>query len=76
LSLNGLGLRRATFLKVRVYVAALYTTTALSEPNSILTSRTPDELILEFVRDVSVDNIRSTWKEGFEKNAKAQSPAL
>ena len=76
LSLNGLGLRLATFLKVRVYVAALYTAKPSSDPGSILASSAPNELILQFVRDVGVDDIRGAWNDGFDKNAKAQLPAL
>jgi len=52
LVLNGLGLRQATILKVNVYVAALYTAKATSDPNAILGSNTPKQLVLHFVRDV------------------------
>ena len=76
LSLNGLGLRQATFLKVNVYVAALYVAKTSSDPAAILGSGAPSELILQFVRDVGADDIRKGWSEGFEKNARAQLPAL
>jgi hypothetical protein len=76
LMLNGLGLRQATFLKVNVYVAALYVAKTSSDPAAILGSGTPSELILQFVRDVGADDIRKGWDEGFEKNSKAQLPAL
>src|SRR6266481_6049571 len=76
LTLNGLGLRQATMLKVSVYVAALYVTKASTDPNAILGSDTPKELILQFVRDVGADDLRKGWDEGFEKNAKGQLPAL
>jgi len=76
LPLNGLGLRQATFLKVKVYVAALYVTKTSSDPAAILESSGPSELILHFVRDVGADDVRKGWDEGFAKNSKAQLPAL
>jgi len=76
LSLNGLGLRLATMLKVKVYVAALYVAKTSNDPSAILDSTTPTELVLQFVRDVGADDLRKGWDEGFEKNAKGQLPAL
>lgn len=76
LSLNGLGLRLATMLKVKVYVGALYVAKTSSDPGAILGASTPYELILQFVRDVGAGDIRNGWQEGFEKNSKAQLPAL
>lgn len=76
LTLNGLGLRQATFLKVNVYVAALYVAKTSSDPAAILGSGTPTELILQFVREVGADDLRKGWSEGFEKNSKDQLPAL
>ena len=76
LTLNGLGLRQATMFKVNVYVAALYVAKTSSDPNVLLGSSTPSELILQFVRDVSVSDLTKAWTEGFEKNAKGELPAL
>jgi hypothetical protein len=76
LSLNGLGLRLATMLKVKVYVAALYVAKTSNDPSAILNSTAPTELVLQFVRDVGADDLRKGWEEGFEKNAKGQLPAL
>jgi len=76
LSLNGLGLRQATFLKVNVYVAALYAAKPSKDPGVLLGSGGPSELILQFVRDVGADDLRKGWNEGFEKNSSAQLPAL
>jgi hypothetical protein len=76
LTLNGLGLRQATMFKVNVYVGALYVTRTSTDPNAILGSDAPYELILHFVRDVGAGDISKGWEEGFEKNAKAQLPAL
>ena len=76
LTLNGLGLRQATLLKINVYVAALYVAKTSGDPNALLGSNTPSELILHFVRNVGADDLRKGWSEGFEKNAKDQLPAL
>lgn len=76
LALNGLGLRLATMLKVKVYVAALYVPKASSDAATILASATPSELVLHFLRDVGADDMTKAWDEGFEQNAKAQLPAL
>ena len=76
LSLNGLGLRQATAFKVNVYVAALYVAKTSTDPNALLGSNTPFQLVLQFVRNVGADDIRKGWSEGFEKNAKDQLPAL
>ena len=76
LTLNGLGLRKATALKISVYVAALYVAKSSSDPNALLASDTPTELVLQFVRNVGADDIRKGWSEGFENNAKGELPAL
>ena len=76
LTLNGLGLRQATALKVNVYVAALYVAKTSSDANALLGSNAPSELILQFVRNVGADDLRKGWSEGFEKNSKDQLPAL
>jgi len=76
LTLNGLGLRQATMFKVNVYVAALYVAKTSSDANAILGSNAPKELILQFVRDVGAADVSKGWEEGFEKNAKAELPAL
>src|SRR5215831_9198569 len=76
LALNGLGLRLATMLKVKVYVAALYVAKTSNDANAILGASTPSELVLHFVRDVGASDMRKAWEEGFEKSAKDQMPAL
>jgi hypothetical protein len=76
LTLNGLGLRLATVFKVKVYVAGLYVVKTSTDANALLVATTPSELILHFVRNVDANDIRKGWREGFEKNAKDQLPAL
>src|SRR5215475_5031013 len=76
LTLNGLGLRQATMLKVNVYVAALYVAQQSADANAILAANTPKQLVLHFVRDVKSKDLKEAWEEGFENNAKARMPAL
>jgi hypothetical protein len=76
LALNGLGVRKATFLKVNVYVAALYAGKPSRDPKALVAGGGPDELILHFVRNVGVDDLTKAWNEGFERNSKQQLPAL
>jgi hypothetical protein len=68
LALNGLGLRKATVFKVKVYIAALYLTKTSADANAILGATAPYELILHFARDVDAKNINKGWIEGFERN--------
>jgi Chalcone isomerase-like len=76
LTLNGLGVRKATLLKIDVYVAALYVANPSSDPNAILGSNSPMKLILHFVRDVGAGDISNGFDEGFARSAKAQLSAL
>jgi Chalcone isomerase-like len=73
LTLNGLGVRKATFLKVNVYVAALYVTQPSRDARTIIESHEPQQLTLQFVRNVGVDDLRKAFVEGFERDP---SPAL
>jgi Chalcone isomerase-like len=76
LTLNGLGMRKATFLKVNVYVAALYVSRPSHDAAALVDPGAPAELHLHFVRGVGVDDLRNAWKEGFEKTAPGQMAAL
>lgn len=76
LTLNGLGMRKATFLKVNVYVAALYVTSPSRDAAALVNPNAPQELILHFVRNVGVSDLRNAWHEGFERAAREQLPAL
>jgi hypothetical protein len=76
LRLNGLGLRQATVFKVNVYVAALYVANVSSDAHALLGSNTPKELIPHFVHNVSDDDLKKAWEDGFVRNAKEQLPSL
>src|SRR6185312_5065713 len=49
LTLNGLGLRKATIFGIKVYVGALYVAHPTSDAAAILTSRDPVQIELRFV---------------------------
>jgi hypothetical protein len=76
LVLNGLGLRLATFVKVKVYVAGLYVPAPSDQAQALLDADQPWQLVLSFLRAVGADDMSKAWNEGFENNAKAQLPAL
>ena len=65
LTLNGLGLQKATFLRVDVYVAALYVTATSRDPNALISSDGPQELIVHFLRSVGVEDVRKQWSRDF-----------
>lgn len=69
LTLNGIGLREATALKIDVYVAGLYLENVSSNAQKILASNETKVIVLRFKRDVGHDDIVKAWREGFEKNA-------
>lgn len=72
LVLNGVGIRKATFLKIKVYYGALYVTQKTTEANSFLTSQDPKQIVMHFVRDVEVKDLKNTFNEAIEK---ANGPA-
>ncbi|HVY82107.1 MAG TPA: chalcone isomerase family protein [Steroidobacteraceae bacterium] len=76
LTLNGLGLRKATFLKVSVYVAALYVTQPSHDARALIESSGPMQLILHFVRNVDAEDLTKAWSEGFERSAQDQLAPL
>jgi hypothetical protein len=65
LTLNGVGLHKATFLRVDVYVAALYVAATSRDPNTLIDSDRPQELIVHFLRNVSVEDVRDQWTKDF-----------
>lgn len=76
LALNGLGLRLATLLEVKVYVAALYVVEPSRDATRVLEAGPPKRLVLHFLRDVDADDLNAAWDEGFARNAPDRVPAL
>jgi len=81
-ALNGLGIRKATFLKVHVYVAALYLPrgerpsggAGATDARAIIASPGPMELVLHFVRGVGSRDIRNAFEEGFATQGGGRVP--
>ena len=65
LTLNGVGLHKATFLRVDVYVGALYVAAASQDPNTLIYSDRPQELTLHFLRSVKARDVRDQWTKDF-----------
>jgi hypothetical protein len=65
LTLNGIGLHKATFLGVDVYVGALYVAATSRDPNALIDGGSPQELILHFLRSVNVRDVRDQWTKDF-----------
>lgn len=76
LTLNGMGVRLATFLKIKVYVAGLYLQDRSTDPQAIIATDQPRDLVLHFVRSVGAGDIKEALQDGFSKNAGARPEAL
>ena len=80
LQLNGLGTRKATWFKVKVYVGGLYLAQKSHAPQVILKSTTPKFINMHFVRDVSAEKLVRGWNEAFSnalgKQEKSFRPLL
>jgi hypothetical protein len=76
LVLNGLGIRKATFMKVKVYVAGLYLPQKSADADQILASDQPWQMVLRFLRDVDASDMNDAFDEGFEKVAGDKLDAL
>lgn len=68
LSLNGLGLRTATFFSIKVYVAALYVEKPTHKAGEIIASEGRKRIVMKFVRSVSAKKLQNAWREGFTSN--------
>jgi hypothetical protein len=71
LKLNGAGVRTATVLKVRIYVAAFYSTAPLRTEEDVLASPGPLYLHLTYVRAFDKDRVQRAWVWQFEQSVKA-----
>ena len=76
LSLNGVGLRRATMFKVKVYVGALYVATPSHDGEAVVAADAPKAVHMTFLREVEKDKVLGAFREGFEKNSAAQAKEL
>jgi hypothetical protein len=76
LTLNGLGLRKATWFGIKVYVGALYLKHPSRNAAAILNTEEPSEIVLQFVRSVSAGELRGAWRDGFAHSAPGELARL
>ncbi len=68
LVLNGMGMRLATFFKIKVYVLGFYLPQSSADATAILESDAPKRIMMHFLRDVGADDLQEAWQEGYENN--------
>lgn len=66
LILNGVGIRRATIFKVKVYYGGLYLDKKTNDVDTILKSSTPKEIIMNFVHDVDHKKLANGFSDGLK----------
>ena len=71
LVLNGAGPREYGFLRIKVYVAALYLAKRDSSSEGVLDAKTAKVLHTRFLRDVELKDTLAAWDYYFEQNCKA-----
>jgi hypothetical protein len=76
LTLNGMGLREATLLKVDVYVAGLYLERRGTDGEQIARSEQLKQMRLVFLRDVDRDDMVANLEAGFRNGAGADYAKL
>lgn len=68
LRLNGIALRTYSWLRIHIYVAGLYLEHPTHDAEAILDSPGKKLLVVRFVHDVSAEDARRAWQEGFDGN--------
>ena len=80
LVINGVGIRKATFLKIKVYYGALYLAQKSTNAPSFTATTDPKQIIMHFVRDVEMKDLKKTYLEAFQganpDNYKSMLPTL
>ena len=68
LVLNGIGIRRVTIFRVRIYVAGLYLPRPSHDAAAILASHGPKVLRLQFIHSGSKAQVEKQYREGEAEN--------
>jgi hypothetical protein len=68
LVLNGMGMRTATVLKVKVYAMGLYLEQKSSDADAIAASAQAKRVVQQYVRDVEKAKVVEGWKGSFGAN--------
>lgn len=74
LRLNGIGLRTYSVLHLHIYVAGLYLTRPSRDADQILRSDDVKILEIRFLHDVTAEQGRKAWRDGFDQNCSAPCP--
>lgn len=74
LVLNGLGTRKATWLRVKVYVGGLYLEKKSQDANTILNTKGVKYIRMHFVRDVKGEKLVGGWNDAFKNAVKDRAP--
>jgi chalcone isomerase-like protein len=67
LLLNGMGLREATFLRVKAYVGGLYLEQRTSDADTVIASRQLKRVTMKFLRDIDRGPLASGWADELRK---------
>lgn len=70
LILNGIGIRKATIFKIKVYYGALYLEAKSKDPAAFIASPSPKQIVMHFVRDVDAKKLKNAFVEGMEAASK------
>jgi hypothetical protein len=66
LVLNGIGIRKATIFKIKVYYGGLYLEQKSQAPLVFLASNAPKQIVMNFVHDVDAAKLSKGFNEGLE----------
>lgn len=66
LILNGIGIRKATIFKIKVYYGGLYLGSKAKDPAAFLNTPSPKQIVMHFVREVDAKSLRDGFTEGME----------
>lgn len=66
LVLNGIGIRKATIFKVKVYYGGLYLEQKSKDPAVFLNSAGPKQIVMNFVHDAEAKKMIKGFSEGLE----------
>lgn len=67
--LNGKGIRTATLFAVKVYEAAFYAPTSITQPEHAISAEGPLRLDIRYVRDFSLEDTVDAWKYQFRESS-------
>jgi hypothetical protein len=71
LMLNGAGVREYSFLKIHVYIAALYLVKRETDAAAVLQSKEPRVVHIKMLRDVSREESIKAWRHYLNENCKS-----